>query len=176
MLAAMDTRFERAARSEGSIWVRALSGPIAFVEPLATAPFFGHGIGTGTPAIARFVGNPALIYGEGELQRVVNELGVLLGLAFVLLRFATTATLGFRALATARRGELAILPLAGYAAVPIAMGQITHSPINGFMPWLAVGLVLALVSTSQVEGRHGPVRRTIFTPSERSRKPRGEGP
>ena len=165
MLAAMEMRFEKAAAHEGSIWKRALSISTAFVEPLATAPLFGYGIGTGTPAIARFVGNPALIYGEGELQRVVNELGVVLGLAFVLLRFATVATLGLRALVGARRGELAILPLAGYIAVPIAFGQITHSPINGFMPWLGVGLVLALASTSQVEGRHVPVRRTIFTPS-----------
>ncbi|MFP4126883.1 MAG: hypothetical protein ACLFU0_09595 [Alphaproteobacteria bacterium] len=176
MLAAMEVRFERAAANEGSIWRRALAGPIAFVEPLSTAPLFGYGIGTGTPAIARFVGNPALIYGEGELQRVVNELGVALGLAFVLLRYGTAATLGLRALATARRGELAILPLAGYTAVPIAMGQITHSPINGFMPWLAVGLVLALASTLASDAGPQPVRKTVFTPGSTARDARSERP
>ena len=165
MFVAMETRIAQRARSDASMSERILRILIGFVQPLTTAPPLGYGIGTGTPAIAGFVGLPSLEYGEGELQRVVNELGVLLGLAFVLLRFATVATLGLRAIVTARRGELAILPLAGYTAIPIAMGQITHSPISGFMPWLAVGLVLALVSTSQVEGSNGPVRRTIFTPS-----------
>lgn len=176
MLAAMQDRFARAAASEGSIWTRAFGGVAAFVEPLWTAPFFGGGIGTGTPAISRFLGLPPLLHGEGELARVVNELGPILGLAFVALRFGTAITLGVWSMTVARSRISSALPLAGYAMIPIAIGQITHSPINGFMPWLTVGLVRALVSTSDDGDGRRPVRPTRFTPTGPAGTERGERP
>lgn len=47
---------------------------------------------------------------------------------FVLLRFSTVAWLVLVALRAARRNLLMTLPLAGYAAVPLSVGQVTHSP------------------------------------------------
>jgi hypothetical protein len=144
MLAAMERRFEVAARSEGSIWSRLFGGIFSFVPALSEAPIFGHGIGMGAPGVARYLGLPDLIYGESDLERNVNELGVLFGGVFILLRFATAGWLAWAAIGAARRGSPAALPLAGYAVVSIAVGQITHSPLNAFLPWLVVGMIYSM--------------------------------
>lgn len=144
MYEAMQVRFERAADAEGSIWSRALDPLLRPLEALGSAPFFGYGIGVGTPGIARYLGLPNLIYGEGDLHRNVNELGPLPGLFFVVLRFATAIWIVLVAMAVARRGERMALPLAGYVMIPLVVGQITHSPLNAFQPWLITGMVLAL--------------------------------
>ena len=144
MLEAMANRFERAARSEGSIWNRAFGGLIAWIEPLFTAPVFGMGIGAGAPGVARMLNLPALIYGESDLQRNVNELGILLGIAMLVLRFGTAVWILWSALKAALRGTRAALPLAGFAFFPFLMGQITHSPLSSFIVWLALGFILSL--------------------------------
>lgn len=149
MFAAMDARFERAALSEGSILLRALSGLIAPLDALDTAPFFGHGIGLGAPGVAHFIGLPPLIFGEADLQRNINELGLLLGLMMLLLRVGTMIWLALLAMQLAQRGVAMALPLAGFALLPLLMGQITHSPINAFLVWLCVGLVLSADSVDE---------------------------
>jgi hypothetical protein len=149
MFAAMQRRVAVAAAIEGSIWARALDGVFAFVEPMVTAPVFGHGIATGTPAMSRFLDAAHLRYGESEMARVVNELGPLLGASFLALRWFTAAVLVAAAYRAARSGYPAALPLAGYAAVPIAIGQLTHSPLNAFQPWLIAGVVLAAAAVAR---------------------------
>ena len=48
------------------------------------APIFGHGVGAGTIAGARLAGGEHTFeLGEGELARIVMELGPLLGFAFI---------------------------------------------------------------------------------------------
>jgi hypothetical protein len=143
MFLAMQQRFEEAEAVEGSIWQRALDTALPFIDPLFTAPLLGHGIGVGAPGVSAYLGLASLLYGEGDLQRNINELGVILGLPFVVLRFSTAAWLLNTSLWLARRGALTGLPLAGYAMLPIAMGSITNSPINGFLPWLLVGLLIS---------------------------------
>ncbi|WP_046865765.1 hypothetical protein [Microvirga massiliensis] len=144
MYTAMETRFEVAARAEGSIWERALAGVFGFIEPMFSAPLIGYGIGTGTPPIASILRLPQYVYGENELVRVVNELGFLLGLGFIFVRLGTAFWLVAAAFAAARRGELAALPLSGYTIIAISIGQITFSPLNAFQPWVVVGVILAL--------------------------------
>lgn len=152
MLDAMAQRFQVAEAFEGSIWARAMSGVFAWVEPLFTAPMLGHGIGLGAPGVASFIGLPALSYGEGDLQRNLNELGLLAGLAMLALRFISSAWMLRLALRLAQKGNEIALPLAGYAFLPLAFGQITHSPLLAFLPWLFFGLTLALVK-SPIKGR-----------------------
>jgi hypothetical protein len=148
MFLAMQNRFAEAEAAEGSIWQRALSTVLEFVDPLFTAPLLGHGIGVGAPGITAYLGLPPLLYGEGDLPRNVNELGVLLGLPFIALRFGTAAWLVGASVRLAQRGTLMGLPLAGYAALPIAIGSITNSPLNAFLPWLLLGLMLSATRTS----------------------------
>lgn len=151
MLAAMGVRFESAARSEGSIWNRAVGGLIKWVEPLTTAPFFGHGIGAGAPGVARYLGLPALIYGESDLQRNINELGILFGTLLLLLRWFTAIWFYLLALRLARKGEIYVLPLSAFLMQPFVMGQITHSPTTAFLPWLAAGMLLATAQNLKKE-------------------------
>jgi hypothetical protein len=157
MFAAMQVRVEDASRSEGSLWDR-LAYSFNVVEALWTAPVLGYGIGTGTPSLTRFLGVTALRYGEGELQRVVNELGILFGGAFLLFRWYGAGLLLVMAFRAAQRGYPALLPFAGYAAYEIALGQITASPLNAFLPWLVVGLCLSLASQLlPIASRHGRI-------------------
>lgn len=142
MFAAMELRFERAAHSEGSIWDRAFGGIFSFADPLLTAPLIGHGIGIGAPGVANYLRLPPLLLGESDLQRNINELGVILGMVFILMRFSTAVWLAWTAVKLARRKVPMALPLAGYAIVPIAVGQLTHSPLNAFLPWLIVGICM----------------------------------
>jgi hypothetical protein len=144
MLDAMSFRFENAAASEGSIWGRAFGGFFVWIDPLFTAPAFGAGIGAGAPGVANFLGLPALIYGESDLQRNVNELGLFFGVAMLLLRFGTSAWIVRLAYRTAKNGDLIALPLAGFVLPPLLIGQITHSPLTAFLVWLAIGFLLSM--------------------------------
>lgn len=144
MYAAMGTRFESAAEAEGSIWDRALGVAFAFVDPMYTAPVLGSGIGLGAPGVSGYLGLPNLFLGENDFERNMNELGVIAGTMLIILRLLTAAWLVSTAVSLARRGLPIALPLAGYAMVPIAIGQITNSPLSAFMPWLVVGLVASL--------------------------------
>jgi len=154
MLDAMAKRLEAAERSEGSIWDRAIGGLFAWVEPLFTAPIFGEGIGLGAPGVASLLGVPPLSFGESDLQRNVNELGLLFGIAMLALRFATAASVLFIAFRLVRKGREMALPLVGYYVLPFALGQVTHSPVNAFLPWLFLGLVLALHRDTPRRGYH----------------------
>lgn len=142
MLLAMENRFQRAAGTEGSIWGRAFGGLFSWLDPLFTAPWFGFGIGAGAPGVARMLGLPALIYGESDLQRNVNELGLLLGIPMLALRLGTAAFCLSLAFRLAKRQVFAALPIAGFVFLPYFMGQITHSPIIGFLVWLGFGVLI----------------------------------
>jgi hypothetical protein len=143
MLAAMEMRFERAAAFEGSTSSRVFEGFWAAIAAYSTAPLLGHGIGAGAPGVARFIGLPSLIYGESDLARNVNELGLLLGTAMLLLRLGLAAWLAVLAVRLAKRGVPMALPMVGFCLPNLIVGQITHSPLNAFLVWLFVGLVLA---------------------------------
>lgn len=144
---AMQERFQNAARSEGGITNRLDYELLSFIPALETAPLLGHGIGLGTPALTGYLNRPQLEFGESDLTRNINELGVMLGIVMLGMRFAFSIFLLRNAMVAARYGMLALLPLAGYVAVYLAQGQITHSTLNGFQVWLMTGLLLALART-----------------------------
>ena len=148
MLEAMRIRFEVAEAHEGSIWARAFRGLIEWTGALDSASTLGAGIGAGAPGVARFLGLPHLIYGESDLLRNVNELGLFLGSQMLLLRFGTAIWIAWIAFLAARRGRIWALPLAGFASFFILMGPITHSPLNAFLVWLAAGFVMAIYYTT----------------------------
>lgn len=148
MFTAMELRFERAARSE-SMSDRVLGVFTRWTDPLFTAPILGHGIGLGAPGVANYLGVSNLLFGEGDLQRNVNELGVLFGLVLIVMRWVTAIWLYLASLRLAGRGIVLALPLAGFAAVPLTVGQITHSPYLAFLPWVTLGMVACLMRHTQ---------------------------
>ncbi len=153
MLEAMKYRFETAARSEGSIWNRVFTLVGGFIEPWKTAPFLGYGIGIGAPGVAIFLGLPSLGMGEGDLARNINELGLVLGPYLIVLRFYTSGWIVYKSMQHAKNNSLAALPLTGFVAVQISFGQITNSPLNAFLPWLVLGLTMALLNSKSRTSR-----------------------
>ncbi|MGZ9158270.1 MAG: hypothetical protein ACXW36_05340 [Nitrospira sp.] len=169
----MQARFETAEHSEGAIQHRAVAGLLSFLWPLERAPLLGHGIGIGAPAVNRFLGRPPQEFGEAELERNINELGIVLGLIFIVLRFAFAAYLVIVSLRAARAGHPEFLPLAGFAVVGIGQGQITNSTLNGFTYWLLTGLVLASVQMTKLGpssvASSEPLLKKRWTPRSHSR-------
>jgi hypothetical protein len=143
MLMAMQARMEAASFVEGSIMDRAFEQAFGFIEPVETAPILGYGIGMGTVALMHFLNAQPFMYGEGELGRNINELGVVLGLVFIAMRFVLSTQLLLVASRVAKRGGLAVLPFAGFASLSIAVDQITASSVNAFLPWFVAGIILA---------------------------------
>jgi len=104
------------------------------------------GIGAGAPGVASILGLPALLYGESDLQRNINELGLLMGAVMLVMRFGLAVWLVWTAFRLAERNCLMALPLAGFVFFPFLLGQITHSPLIGFLIWLTVGLIMSMRS------------------------------
>jgi len=144
MSAAMERRFIDAARVEGNLWNRIYYSAFTFIDAFAVAPFFGHGIGAGASGVANYLGLPPLIYGEADTQRNINELGLLLGSLFLILRWSTAIWLAITALNLARSGYLIVLPLTGFVMIPLFFGSITNSPLNSFLVWIFIGLILSM--------------------------------
>ena len=141
---AMTLRFELAGNVEGSLWDRIYSDTLAPFSVYWTAPFMGVGIGLGAPGVSAYLGLPDLAFGESDIERNLNELGIVLGLCMITLRAITTYWICSEALRGAFRGHFWILPLAGFAAPAVLSGQITHSPLNGFLVWLMAGMIMSI--------------------------------
>ena len=159
MMRAMLERQSGAVEEEGSTLARALNTAGAALFGLTEAPMVGYGIGTGTSSVARFMrGGVQVVTAENELERINFELGPIVGLIFAGLRLGFAIWLMVAACRAARRGEAQALPLAGFAAPFIQQGFITFSTLPGFVAWLYVGLVLALVRLSREESHSDTLR------------------
>jgi len=103
----------------------------------------GYGLGVGTQAGAYLlVGRRAFLLAEGEVARLILELGLPLGLALIGLRVVLMVDALFRALGGMRRGN--VLPLSLFACVfiPAVSATWSLSVIQGFIVW-CTGLVFA---------------------------------
>ncbi|SNT36819.1 oligosaccharide repeat unit polymerase [Tropicimonas sediminicola] len=154
MLVAMGERFESASRSEGGLWNRIYYNAFSFLDALDDAGLLGFGMGAGTPGVANYLRLPNLFLGESDTQRNVNELGLILGPLFLLLRFTTAFWLGAMAVGLARRRDHSALPIAGFAMTSFAFGAVTNSTIEALLVWTAVGLVIAARKSLDLERLH----------------------
>lgn len=126
-----------------------------FTQPIhaaVTAPFFGHGIGMGTVAGARLTtGSAAFLLAESELARLIQELGPLLGAAFICWRWWLAALLLVRGWRAFRwRGDPVGWLLAGATAGSVMMGQWGPATQLGFSVFVA-GLSLAASKEPDLE-------------------------
>ena len=96
---AYSTRWEQSVSAgnsgfHGNVIMRMLGGYLEPFRAAAHAPLLGHGVGMGTIAGARMAtGSFTFALSEGELGRVVLELGPFLGFAFIIWRFWLAALL-----------------------------------------------------------------------------------
>lgn len=149
MFLALQLRIDLASQIEGSIWNRALSS-FSILNAMESAPVFGYGIGAGASGVASFLGLQSLIFGESDLERNINELGLIFGSILVILRWFTSFWVLKRALTLSRKRLFIPLPLAGFVILSFTVGQITFSSLLSFFPWLFFGIILACRNVSSL--------------------------
>ena len=142
---AMVDRLAVATRSEGSLVARPEGMVTHVFEILDETPITGSGLGSGIlGAVAVITGERHFALAEGEWDRIVLELGPVLGLLFIGLRIVLVAWLLRRALLANRMyGNPAGLLLFGFVGPHLLVGQITMSGEGAMFAWLFVGLILA---------------------------------
>lgn len=149
------SRWETAASgSDGDAWGsivgRVLGG---FTQPLISAshaPFFGRGIGVGSNVGARLLsGRVGFLLAEDEWSKIFQELGPLLGGAFICFRVYIVVYLLWRSLQAlySRRDNLPIL-IWSACAFPLALNQWGPPTLLGFAV-IGGGLLLAALNPEE---------------------------
>ena len=133
----------------GSLTERVASG---FTAPLATAdraPFFGYGIGVGSNVGARLLGGRmGFILGENEWMRTIQELGPLLGIAFIGFRCVLALVMFVHAWRALRRGRDTLPMLIWVAAAPLIVLQQWGPPTMLGFAVFGGGLLMASLNVS----------------------------
>jgi hypothetical protein len=126
-----------------------------FVQPFDTmerTPPFGYGIGVGTNAgAAMLAGQTGFLLAEDEWDRVIMELGPMLGLAYIIFRAAIVVYLGILALRALWRDN-DILPLLIFSACAyvILLNQWGQPTQLGFAV-LGGGLLMAALNYDDLD-------------------------
>ena len=143
---------ERAAVGDTGVALGQIQGRVlpGFTEPferLGNAPILGHGIGMGSNVGAQRLGISNLELGEGGWDISFGELGIVLGLLFVIWRIALSVWILRLALQAAALGNQLPLILAGTSFLPLMSGQLNQPTGLGFIVLLG-GLTLAALNGS----------------------------
>jgi len=143
---------------------RVLPGFTTPLSGLDRLPFFGHGIGMGTNVGSRrLTGQSRFLLGEGGWDSSLGELGLPLGLTFVIWRIALTLWIMRLALRDAARGNRLPLILAGSSLLAVMSGQLSQPTALGFLV-LSGGLTLAALNPGSLS-RSSPVQQAPNLPS-----------
>ncbi len=114
------------------------------IEVAADAPFFGHGIGTGTVAGSRLT-TGKFIFAETESARLIEELGPVLGFAFLGWRIWLSGLIAWKSWRSLRkRGDTLPWMLTAGTILLIIFGQWGQATQLGFAVFSA-GLALAAI-------------------------------
>ena len=137
-------------------------------------PVLGKGLGMGTNVGARFLARTADYQSaEGEMARVIIEMGPIIGSFYLLLRHTICLTLFGAAARSARAGNVLPLLLFGSCVLLVSAGQFSQTCTLGFAV-IGAGFCLAstrLTESEPVESGGGP-----NGPGDGQIKPRGCGP
>lgn len=160
-LAAMLQRVAEANAAETrvsslGIFGRAFADAFGFAGYLQNTPLAGFGLGMGGNGRA-YLGTQdaallARVYAESDWSRHIVDLGVVVGLLFIVFRIAFTGSVFLQSLRASRlSGNPFPLMLFGYVGIGLFYGQLTgHGTVGGFL-WLFLGLCMA--SCRDVERR-----------------------
>ena len=127
---------------------RVLPGLIGPLSHIDTLPFFGYGTGMGSNVGAqRLSGDRFFVLGEGGWEVSLSELGLPLGLAFLIWRIAFGFWLSSLSIKAALRGNILPLIFLGTSLFVVVQGQLSQPTALGFVV-LASGLNLASLNPS----------------------------
>jgi hypothetical protein len=151
-----------AAESDGTAWGSVMDRTVnGFTNPyyfMRTAPFLGHGIGTGSNVGARLTsGKVGFLLAEEEWGKILLELGPVIGGAFILFRIILTGWLGLLAWRALRENRNP-LPLLIFAATALSVlqGQWAPPTVLGFVV-VGAGLLLGALNPAPVPAGKSPV-------------------
>lgn len=153
---AMSTRFTSAAAAEGdlvksSIGQRLFGNLFRSVASVGTESFWGLGIGAGTNVGSQLLsGSVVFRAGEGEWDRVIGELGFLLGITIMLSRVVLTAHFSIKSIQYLRGGFMLPWLLTSFCAVQMVFLGWAQPTSLGFCVGVT-GLLLASFNTHTVK-------------------------
>ena len=151
----LSTRFSEVAEAtEQSIQMDLLSRSVSTFydawKVLAVAPGLGWGLGVGTNAGAKLlVGQSGFLLMEGEWPRIIMENGPVLGLAYLLWRFAFVMRIAWLTIRSVLMDNLLPLLLFASSGLPLLNGQFGQPTILGFAVFVT-GLAVAAMSGDEV--------------------------
>lgn len=163
-LGAFTARWEMATVNKGGV-DEALLGRVAedFTNPFIGGggfSVFGVGLGAGTQAGAKLIsGERGFNLGEGEWSRVINELGLPCGLAFLIYRLSLTWVLLRLSLKRLQADNPMPLVFLASSAYLIIAGQIGQPTTLGFMAFSA-GLCLTSAQVGKSSAKASQKART----------------
>ncbi len=137
----------------------------------------GIGMGRGAAAISKLMtGEVSFVAGEGELGRVMTELGPIPGVTFMLFRLMLAVVLLAQALAAARKQEPLALLLAPLMVTSVVFSVCEQPTEQGFMV-IGIAFTLAALKLSKPQTLGTPSRNLRRMPVRYSmRKPEQTGP
>ena len=147
---AFKSRWKQSTSDSGgiseSILMRMYYDNLAPLFSLFDHPVLGHGIGVGTNVGARMLtGSQSFILGEGEVLRILGEMGIILGLGFIFLRFVIVAQVGLLAHKLVTKNPVPLLIFSA-TFLPFMIGQWGQATSLGFAI-LGMGLCIASMRT-----------------------------
>jgi hypothetical protein len=152
--------------NDGAAWAGVMDRTVnGFTNPyyfIKIAPFFGHGIGSGSNVGARLMsGDVGFMLAEEEWGKVLLELGPIVGVGFIVFRIVLTFWLGIVAWRALRenRNALPLLILTATALV-VLQGQWAPPTVLGFAV-VGAGLVLGALNVAPSGPSANPVEPTV---------------
>lgn len=150
---ALFTRFENASKSEGglegTLVDRYLGGMIGAIIGSSELPFFGHGLGMGTNVGSILLtGGTQYLISEGEWGRLIGELGLLMGLAVIIIRVGVSAKIALASYQKLMRGNLLPWMLLSFGLLTVPQSQWAQPTSLGFSTLIG-GLMLASLRLPQ---------------------------
>ena len=149
-MSVLGERFESADGLKVGILDRTISGYTDAFGTMGTHGLIGAGLGVGTNAgAAMLTGQRVFLLAEGEWDRVLAEVGPVLGLAFIFYRIVLVGHLFRKALAALKREEPLAMLLLGMCALIVLNGQLGTATTLGFAAFGA-GICLAAAKEEAV--------------------------
>ncbi|SHN19524.1 hypothetical protein [Mucilaginibacter sp. OK098] len=140
-------RFTSANETEGGlkgvIGDRYVGGLLGAIYSSGQLPFFGYGIGMGTNVGSTLlVGKNQFLVAEGEWGRLIGELGIVLGLAAIVIRISVSVKIAIASYRRLSIGDILPWMLLSFCLLTLPQGQWSQPTGLGFSI-VAAGLSIA---------------------------------
>lgn len=144
---AFTVRFNNASKTEGGVegtlGDRYLGGMLRAITNSNQLPFFGYGIGMGTNVGSKLLtGKNQFLIAEGEWGRLIGELGILMGLAVIVLRLALCLKISVACYKRLAHGDFLPWILLSFCLLTLPQGQWSQPTSLGFSI-VAAGFTIA---------------------------------